>query len=58
MEITKDYIGVRQLGVSQHEGIPFWGSHHKDCSILGLYWGPPISGNRPYPLSKPIMSLL
>ena len=26
-------------------GVPFWGSHNKDYSILGSILGPPILGN-------------
>ena len=33
------------LGVSQNQGYYFGGPNSKDCSVLGLHWGPPILGN-------------
>ena len=36
------------MGVSQNEGLPYWGSHNKDYSILGSILGSPYFGKLPY----------
>ena len=34
------YIGVFSMGLLKLR-VPSWDLHSKDCSILGLSWGPP-----------------
>ena len=39
------YIGIPFLGGFPKLGARFWGSHHKDYSILGSILDPPNQGN-------------